>query len=67
MPVIGFLHRRRGLPPAWISPGLEDAGFIEGENVAIEYRFKVRRCDNVLGSGVARTEVGHERCAWMVL
>ena len=42
MPVIGFLHS--GAPEqnvkrmaAW-RKGLEDTGFVEGQNVAIEYR-----------------------------
>jgi putative tryptophan/tyrosine transport system substrate-binding protein len=42
-PVIGFLHPAS--PVAWADPlrgfhrGLKDAGFVEGENVAIEYRW----------------------------
>jgi putative ABC transport system substrate-binding protein len=41
MPVIGFLHPSS--PEAYrlraFRQGLRDAGFIEGENVAIEYRW----------------------------
>jgi ABC transporter substrate binding protein len=40
MPVIGFLHPSSPDPyrPRAFRQGLKDAGFIEGENVAIEYR-----------------------------
>jgi putative ABC transport system substrate-binding protein len=40
MPVIGFLHPSSPDPyrPRAFRQGLRDAGFIEGENVAIEYR-----------------------------
>jgi putative tryptophan/tyrosine transport system substrate-binding protein len=43
MPVIGFLHA--GTPGAFASlvaifrEGLNDAGYVEGRNVAIEYRW----------------------------
>src|SRR5262245_49585179 len=43
MPVIGFLHGAASV--AWADPlrgfhrGLKDAGFVEGENVAIVYRW----------------------------
>src|SRR5262249_38939508 len=43
MPVIGILSNpsRNGLPAAFASfhRGLKDAGYVEGQNVAIEYRF----------------------------
>src|SRR5262245_27613369 len=43
MPVIGFLHSTftvadAALRAAAIGQGLKEAGFIEGQNVAIEYR-----------------------------
>jgi putative ABC transport system substrate-binding protein len=40
MPVVGFLHPSSPDPyrPRAFRQGLRDAGFIEGENVAIEYR-----------------------------
>ena len=40
MPVVGFLHPSSPDPfrPRAFRQGLKDAGFIEGENVAIEYR-----------------------------
>src|SRR3990172_7393062 len=43
VPVIGFLHN--GSPEAYASPmaafrkGLSDTGYVEGQNVAIEYRW----------------------------
>ena len=43
MPVIGFLHSQspEGLMevPRGLRQGLKDAGYVEGENVAIEYRW----------------------------
>src|SRR5262245_22966281 len=49
LPVIGFLHssspevyRLRGF-----RQGLRDAGFIEGENLAIEYRWADNQIDRV--------------------
>jgi len=41
MPVIGFLHSSSPEPYRLraFRQGLKDAGFIEGENVAIEYRW----------------------------
>ena len=42
LPLIGFLNSQslegRG-PSARISPGLKDTGYVEGETVAIEYRW----------------------------
>ena len=43
MPVIGFLHPQS--PEGYVEPmrafrqGLKDVGYVEGENVAIEYRW----------------------------
>ena len=51
MPVIGFLHGAS--PTAWADPlrgfhrGLKDAGFVEGENVAIEYRWAENQSDRL--------------------
>ena len=51
MPVVGFLHPS---PPDAYSDrlrafrqGLKDAGFIEGENVAIEYRWADEKADRL--------------------
>jgi putative ABC transport system substrate-binding protein len=51
MPVIGFLHGAS--PTAWADPlrgfhrGLKDAGFVEGENVAIVYRWAEGQYDQL--------------------
>ena len=49
MPVIGFLHPSS--PDAYrvrvFRQGLKDAGFIEGENVAIEYRWADDQIDRL--------------------
>jgi putative tryptophan/tyrosine transport system substrate-binding protein len=51
MPVIGFLHP--GSPDAFpervrgFRQGLKDAGFVEGENVAIEYRWAEDQVDRL--------------------
>ena len=52
MPVIGFLHLTsrdeiRGLLPDF-HQGLADAGYIEGKNVAIEFRWAEGRSDRLL-------------------
>jgi len=51
MPVIGFLHQ--GSPDASVSPleafrhGLKEDGFVEGQNVAIEYRWAEGQYDRL--------------------
>src|SRR5215468_1870920 len=51
MPVIGVLHSQS--PDAFSEPlrgfrqGLKEAGYVEGENVAIEYRFADNRMDRL--------------------
>jgi ABC-type uncharacterized transport system substrate-binding protein len=53
MPVVGFLHE--GSPelnadhPEAFRKGLSEAGFIEGRNVAIEYRWAIVRYDRLPG------------------
>ena len=54
MPVIGFLHigradaRSNGLLAAF-RRGLEQAGYVEGQNVAIAYRYAEYRSDRLPG------------------
>jgi ABC-type uncharacterized transport system substrate-binding protein len=63
MPVIGFLHG--GSPVAWTDPlrgfhrGLKDAGFVEGENVAIVYRWAEGQLDRLpaLAAELVRRQV----------
>jgi hypothetical protein len=46
MPIIGFLHSQS--PDGFTEPlrgfrqGLKDTGYVEGENVAIEYRWVIK-------------------------
>src|SRR6516164_7997100 len=49
MPVIGFLHSSSPEPYRLraFRQGLKDAGFIEGENVAIEYRWADSQIDRL--------------------
>ena len=62
-PVIGFLHG--GSPVAWADPlrgfqrGLKDAGFVEGENVAIVYRWADGQLDRLpaLAAELVRRQV----------
>jgi putative ABC transport system substrate-binding protein len=48
MPVIGFLHP--GSPEAFANPvavfrkGLSETGYVDGQNVAIEYRWAENSC-----------------------
>jgi putative ABC transport system substrate-binding protein len=63
MPVIGFLHNTS--PDAFADrlrafrQGLKDAGYVEGENVAIEYRFADNQIDRLpaLATELARRPV----------
>ena len=49
MPVIGFLRRvvARTETCARISPRLKGSGYVEGENVAIEYRWAENQLDRL--------------------
>jgi ABC-type uncharacterized transport system substrate-binding protein len=53
MPVVGFSTRHRPTPTriafAHFARGLKEAGFVEGENVAIEYRWAEKRFDRLPG------------------
>ncbi len=53
VPVIGFLNYSS--PDAYrlraFHQGLKDAGFIEGENAAIEYRWAENQIDRTAGAG----------------
>src|SRR5499425_2797099 len=51
MPVVGFLHTQS--PEGYVEPmrafrqGLKDVGYVEGENVAIEYRWADNQSDRL--------------------
>src|SRR5262249_46556833 len=51
MPVVGFLHPSSpegyGSPMRAFRQGLKDAGFVEGENVTIEYRWADNQIDRL--------------------
>ena len=63
MPVIGFLDPRSpdgvGGPSARISPGPEGGGYVEGENVTIEYRWAENQFDRLpaLAAELVRRQV----------
>jgi ABC-type uncharacterized transport system substrate-binding protein len=63
MPVIGFLHpsspESYGNPLRAFRQGLKDAGFVEGENVAVEYRWADNQIDRLpaLTAGLVRRQV----------
>ncbi len=55
IPVIGFLHTT--LPNAWapyvsaFRNGLKETGYVEGQNVTIEYRWAENQIDRTAGAG----------------
>ena len=63
MPVVGFLHPAR---PKYDGPlrafrqGLKETGYVEGENVAIEYRWAEDQYDRLpeLAADLVRRQVG---------
>src|SRR5262245_2667903 len=63
LPVIGFLHPQS--PEGYVEPmrafrdGLKDLGYVEGENVAIEYRWASNQTDRLpsLAADLARRRV----------
>src|SRR5438874_1130081 len=64
MPVIGYLSARSAESDASMlvafRRGLREAGYVEGQNLAIEYRFADGQVDRLLGqmSELTRREVG---------
>jgi len=64
MPVIGFLHSQSSDATAdrlrGFRQGLKDSGYVEGENVAIEYRWAENQTDRLL---VLATELVRRRVA----
>ena len=67
MPVIGFLHAQS--PDGFTEPlrrfrqGLKDTGYVEGENVAIEYRWAENQMDRLPSLAA---ELVHRRVAMIV-
>ena len=63
MPVVGFLHPASpegyGSPIRAFRQGLKDAGFVEGENVTIEYRWADNQIDRLsaLAADLVRRQV----------
>jgi putative ABC transport system substrate-binding protein len=63
MPVVGFLDGAsadgRAVPIAAFRQGLKEAGYVEGQNVAIEFRFAENRYDRLsaLASDLLRRQV----------
>jgi len=50
MPVIGFLDATTAVRSVWVSAfrdGLKEAGFIDGHNVAIEFRWAENKLDRL--------------------
>jgi hypothetical protein len=68
MPVIGFLSSTSADPVAYLiaafRQGLSEAGYVEGRNVAIEYRWAEGQYDRLpaMVSELLRRHVGRDRC-----
>ena len=69
LPVLGFLHSGLAKPNASLSKafgsGLAEAGYVDGKNVAIEYRWAEGRYDELpaLAGDLVRRQVGVIFCA----
>jgi putative ABC transport system substrate-binding protein len=67
MPVIGILSNpsRNALPAAFAAfdRGLKDAGYVEGQNVAIEYRFADGQVDRL--RALATNLVNRRSMCWL--
>ena len=63
MPVIGFLHTqspsRSGFPNHCVPRWTSESGFVEGRNVAVEYRWAEGQCDRLpaLAAGLVGRQV----------
>src|SRR5438128_182725 len=63
MPVIGFLHGQRpdgfGYRLAYLHRGLNELGFVEGQNVAVEYRWANNQLEQLpaLAADLVRRQV----------
>jgi putative ABC transport system substrate-binding protein len=71
MPVIGFLHSASAdtfrAPLDAFRQGLRDGGYVEGENVAIEYRWAEGRFDRLpaMAADLARQDVLVIAAGWV--
>ena len=69
MPVVGFLARRWRLCSSIVTAfrqGLKEAGFVEGQNVAVEYRWAEGQIDRLpaLGGRSGPPSGGRDRRDW---
>jgi len=66
MPVVGFLysqsHETVGDRLRGFRQGLKDAGYVEGENVAIEYRFAENQMDRLAVQHLVDVPVEQREC-----
>ena len=65
MPVIGFLRMTSAADSAHLAAafrqGLRESGFIEGQNVAIEYRYAENHRDRAPAASGGSTDLDHWR------
>jgi putative tryptophan/tyrosine transport system substrate-binding protein len=70
-PVIGLLDSRvRGETPQFLAAtlqGLKDAGFVDGQNVAIEYRFAENQNERLPTLAVDLVPCPHWRSIWFIV
>jgi putative ABC transport system substrate-binding protein len=62
----GYVRRRFSTPLGRVSPGLNEAGYVEGQNVAVEYRWAENQLNRLpaLAADLVRRQVALGTGGW---